>query len=243
MWMVQFMSLVQSSFAACSLSPQICSMRMEGSSLGKCVGNCFYSVQTALWASAVNSQRFHTVFSQVFCPYLQPLTQSFCFDPASYPDSSELLRGITLHTFCNTSVFPGQRQSWGRVEGSRNNLLIKWMGARVPSSAHFLNRTSFLPFKVKQWWWPEFSLFTRVISPSDKPLHSRTHPRAETHPPRHRLCNEKASMEISSSDSVANHSCGSVGKQRGAVSWMFAVLYMQGAVRGGHGDIMDYFYY
>lgn len=53
-------------------------------------------------------------------------------------------------------------------------------------------------------------------------------------PPRPRLCYEKASLEISCSDSAVNHSCGSVGKQRAAVSWMFAV----GAA--GSGDVMNH---
>lgn len=65
---------------------------------------------------------------------------------------------------------PGRRQGPRRLMSLRNNSLIKWMGTRVTSSAHFMNLPALqMPLKVMQWWRPELFLSTQVISLSEEP--------------------------------------------------------------------------
>lgn len=76
---------------------------------------------------SVNSQRFHRVLSQVFRPY-PPTTHSvLLLWPSFLPRLQWAAEGSHTAHFLqhNTLVFPGQRQSRKRLEGSCNNSLIK----------------------------------------------------------------------------------------------------------------------
>lgn len=131
---------------------------------------------------------------------------------------------------------PGQRQGPGRLMSLRNNSLIKWIGIRVTSSAHFMNSPGFANASQSDAVGTARAL---SVHPSHiSKWRAMLKHMGQTKPPELHLLTQdpdsnmrsRASLAIFHNDSAISHSTSSAKKKR-AGFWLSAILSMQDIVK------------